>query len=252
MEGDLLWNAGRTSSFYIEEKANELVQGKDVLEIGAAAGVPSIVSTIKGARTVVMTDYPDPDLVDIMRQNASLSVSMFPKQESPSLHVEGYKWGNSVDSLLSYLPSGEKDGFDLLIMADVIYSHREHTNLIKTMKQTLKRNQESVALVVFTPYQPWLLPKIANFFPLAEQSGFQVSKVFEKVVDKVLFANDPGVCSIAYCGAFFFFFFFCRCRAGYANIGFLDRMKNFDVQYSGMSYDGQGTNSSIDWNSHSG
>ena len=193
MEGDLLWNAGRTSSFYIEEKANELVRGKDVLEIGAAAGVPSIVSTIKGARTVVMTDYPDPDLVDNMRQNASSSLEMIPTTPT-SLHVQGYKWGNPVDSLFSYLPSDGADGFDLLIMADVIYSHREHGNLIKTMQQTLKRMPESVALVVFTPYQPWLLPKIANFFPLAEREGFLVSKVFEKVVDRVLFENDPGVC----------------------------------------------------------
>lgn len=198
-EGDLLWNAGRISSLYIEDHANELVLGKDVLEIGAAAGVPSIVSAIKGARTVVMTDYPDPDLVDNMRRNAASSAPLIPSTAAAaaSLHVEGYKWGNPVDSLFSHLPrsSGADNGFDLLIMADVIYSHREHGNLLKTMKQSLKRSPESVALVVFTPYQPWLLPKIASFFPLAEQEGFHVSQVFEEVVDKVLFESDPGVCS---------------------------------------------------------
>ncbi|BDD61399.1 Protein N-terminal and lysine N-methyltransferase efm7 [Monascus purpureus] len=187
--GDLLWNAGRISSLYIEEKARDLVEGKDVLEIGAAAGVPSIVSAIKGARTVIMTDYPDLDLVQNMRENASSAASMIPAQTS--LHVEGYKWGAPVEPLFAYLPSGAT-GFDLLIMADVIYSHREHENLIKTMQQTLKKSPDAVALVVFTPYQPWLLPKIANFFPLAEESGFQVTKVFEQMVDKVLFENDPG------------------------------------------------------------
>jgi len=191
LEGDLLWNAGRTSAHYLEEKAAELVEGKDVLEIGAAAGVPSIVCAIKGARTVVMTDYPDPDLVDNMRRNASFSAPLIP--DPTCLHVDGYKWGAPVDGLLSYLPPGSA-GFDLLIMADVVYSHREHGNLITTMKRTLKKSPDAIVLVIFTPYQPWLLPKTEKFFPLAEENGFKVTKIFEKLMDKVLFENDPGVC----------------------------------------------------------
>ncbi|KAK9560559.1 Protein N-terminal and lysine N-methyltransferase efm7 [Aspergillus fumigatus] len=188
--GDLLWNAGRTSATYIEEKASSLVEGKDVLEVGAAAGVPSIVSAVKGARTVVMTDYPDPDLVENMRYNASLSAAIIPS--SSSLHVAGYKWGDPVEPLTAYLPEGS-NSFDLLIMADVVYSYQEHPNLIKVMQKALKKSKDSVALVVFTPYQPWLLPRNQTFFPLAEQNGFQVTKIFEKVMDKVLFENDPGV-----------------------------------------------------------
>ncbi|PYH48597.1 putative nicotinamide N-methyltransferase Nnt1 [Aspergillus saccharolyticus JOP 1030-1] len=189
--GNLLWNAGRTSSHYIEQHADTLVKGKDVLEIGAAAGVPSIVSAIKGARTAVMTDYPDVDLVQNMRHNAELSASLIGSDSA--LHVEGYKWGASVEPLLAYLPEGARaQGFDLLIMADVVYSHREHPNLIKTMRETLKRSPEAVALVIFTPYQPWLLPKTEKFFPLAEENGFRVMKIFEKVMDDVLFENDPG------------------------------------------------------------
>jgi nicotinamide N-methyltransferase len=160
------------------------------LEIGAAAGVPSIVSAVKGARTVVMTDYPDPDLVENMRYNASLSAPIIPS--SSSLYVHGYKWGDPVEPLTAYLPEGS-NSFDLLIMADVIYNYPEHRNLIKVMQRTLKKSSDSVALVVFTPYQPWLLPRNRTFFPLAEQSGFQVTKIFEKVMDKVLFENDPGV-----------------------------------------------------------
>ncbi|KAJ5155099.1 Nicotinamide N-methyltransferase [Penicillium coprophilum] len=153
--GNLLWNAGRTSSHYIEEHSEDLIRNKDVLEIGAAAGVPSIVSAIQGARTVVLTDYPDPDLVENMKYNAELSANAIPAREDgkPRLHVDGYKWGSD---------------------------------------QTLKKDPNSVALVIFTPYQPWLLPKTEQFFPLAEASGFTVTKIFEKVVDAVLFEEDPG------------------------------------------------------------
>ncbi|CDM28294.1 hypothetical protein DTO013E5_3807 [Penicillium roqueforti] len=195
--GNLLWNAGRTSSHYIEEHTEDLIRNKDVLEIGAAAGVPSIVSAIQGARTVVLTDYPDPDLVQNMKHNAELAASAIPAREDgkPRLHVDGYKWGSDVSPLRAYLPpaaDGSPSLFDVLIMADVVYSHREHPNLIKTMQQTLKKDPKSVALVIFTPYQPWLLPKTEQFFPLAEASGFTVTKIFEKVMDTVLFEKDPG------------------------------------------------------------
>ena len=39
-------------SNYLEEHAEELVQGKDVLELGAGAGLPSLTCAIKGAKTV--------------------------------------------------------------------------------------------------------------------------------------------------------------------------------------------------------
>lgn len=193
-----MWNAGRTSSHYLEERAEELIRGKDVLEIGAAAGVPSIVSAILGARTVVMTDYHDPDLVSNMQYNADLAVPMIPAAPEPRkrLYVEGYKWGNPVEPLLAHLPpavEGTASGFDVLIMADVVYSHREHGNLVKTMQQTLKKDPKSVALVIFTPYEPWLLPQTERFFPLAEAGGFTVTKIFEKLMGELLFENDPGV-----------------------------------------------------------
>lgn len=203
MEGNLLWNAGRISAEYLEQNAAQLVQGKDILELGAAAGVPSIVCAINGARTVVMTDYSDPDLVQNMKENAASAYAAGLIPPNSHLHVAGYKWGAATDDLLSYLPGGngsekannhhDEQGFDVLIMADVVYSHREHGNLILTMHRTLKKSPEAVALVIFTPYQPWLLPKTEKFFPLAEENGFTVRKLFEKTMDKVLFEEDPGV-----------------------------------------------------------
>ncbi|KAL3466251.1 hypothetical protein BJX64DRAFT_284819 [Aspergillus heterothallicus] len=191
--GNMLWNAGRISSDYIETNAARLITGKDVLEIGAAAGVPSIVSAISGARTTVMTDYPDPDLVSNMQHNADISASLIPTDPPSSLYVTGYKWGADVEPLKKYIPEESRAaGFDVLIMADVVYSHREHGNLVKTMQMTLKKTKDAVALVIFTPYEPWLLPQTERFFPLAEAGGFTVTKVFEKLVDKVLFENDPG------------------------------------------------------------
>lgn len=69
MQGHLLWNAGRTISDYLEGNASALLSGRNVLELGAGAGLPGIVSAINGASTVVVTDYPDPDLIENIAYN---------------------------------------------------------------------------------------------------------------------------------------------------------------------------------------
>lgn len=151
-----------------------------------------------------MTDYPDLDLVANMQYNADLSASMIPSESR--LYVEGYAWGKTVEPLQAHIPSARGNSpatFDVLIMADVVYAWREHGNLIKTMQMTLKKSPEAVALVIFTPYQPWLLPQTEKFFPLAESSGFTVTKIFEKLMDEVLFEDDPGVSTSQLRRAFF-------------------------------------------------
>ena len=64
--------------------------------------------------------------------------------------------------------------------------------MLSTIQQTLNKSAESRALVFFTPYRPWLLKKDLAFFDLARKGGFVVDKIFEKVMDDVMFANDPG------------------------------------------------------------
>jgi nicotinamide N-methyltransferase len=88
--------------------------------------------------------------------------------------------------------------FDVLILADLLFNHSEHGKLIKTVQLSLNKSPASRAYVFFTPYRPWLYEKDLAFFDLAKESGFVVTKTFEKVMDKVMFEEDPGVshCSI--------------------------------------------------------
>ena len=57
----------------------------------------------------------------------------------------------------------------------------------------LKKSADAKALVFFTPYRPWLLEKDLAFFDLAREAGFKVDKLLEKVMDRVMFDDDPGV-----------------------------------------------------------
>ena len=61
------------------------------------------------------------------------------------------------------------------------------------MELTLKKLPTSRAFVFFSPYRPWLYEKDMAFFDLARNAGFTVNKMFEKVMEKVMFEEDPGV-----------------------------------------------------------
>ena len=134
-----------------------------------------------------MTDYPDPDLVENLQYNIKHSLTL---DNQLSITAQGYLWGNDVQTLLESIES--QDGFDLLILADILFNHSEHEKLLSTLQQTLKKDQESRALVFFTPYRPWLFEKDLNFFELATQAGFVVNKLLEHVMDKLMFPEDRG------------------------------------------------------------
>lgn len=109
--------------------------------------------------------------------------------------AQGYLWGADTSGLLK----DEVSGFDVLILADLLFNHSEHGKLISTIQRTLRRPSPSdpiehlpQALVFFTPYRPWLYEKDMAFFTLARSSGFAVEKILEEKVEKVMFEEDPG------------------------------------------------------------
>jgi nicotinamide N-methyltransferase len=115
---------------------------------------------------------------------------------TPLICAQGYLWGAPIEDLTKHLPN--ETGFDVLILADLLFNHSEHAKLVKTVQLTLKKSPASRAYVFFTPYRPWLYEKDLAFFDLAKEAGFAVSKTFEKVMDKVMFEEDPGVSHPSY------------------------------------------------------
>ncbi|KAG7286623.1 hypothetical protein NEMBOFW57_008934 [Staphylotrichum longicolle] len=151
------------------------------------------------ARQVVVTDFPDPDLVETMWRNVR-GCELIPRhtnkdgeEDVKGIVVEGYVWGADPSKVLSYLPEEKGEGgFDVLILADLLFRHTEHGNMLKTVRATLKKAAGSRAWVVFTSYRPWLQHKDLKFFDLAREEGFVVEKVLEKKMDRPLFEKDPG------------------------------------------------------------
>ncbi|KAI4171798.1 MAG: hypothetical protein LQ343_004049 [Gyalolechia ehrenbergii] len=174
---------------YLYNHREELVCGKNVLELGAGAGLPSIAAAIWGAKNVVVTDYPDEDMVENMKINVDAAKDVLPR--SSNVVVQGHVWGADAKPMLANLPSQAR-GFDTLVLADLLFNHSQHAALVLTIQATLARSPEAEALVFFTPYTPSKFDKDMAFFNLAREGGLEVTQIVKRVMDKLMFKDDRG------------------------------------------------------------
>ena len=147
------------------------------------------MAAILGAQKVVVTDYPDAELIDNLAQNIA-TCSLLP-QPVTTVVAEGYLWGSSTKNVLAHLQLPHQ-GFDFLLLADLLFNHSCHDALVSTVVHALARTSDARALVFFTPYRPWLLEQDMAFFDLCRDKGLEVDKVVEEVMEKVMFENDRG------------------------------------------------------------
>lgn len=191
--GHLLWNAGKFTANYLDMNAKELVEDKRVLELGAAAALPTLICAVNGAKDVVSTDYPDPELMTHIQYNIDHCEGI---PEKTKTKVKGYIWGQDVNKICyedlqdeDDLPEviAEENKFDLVILSDLIFNHTEHLKLLKACRDLMKKT--GVALVVFTPHRAHLLPKDLEFFETAKQFQFDSEKV-DQVTWSPMFDED--------------------------------------------------------------
>ncbi|KAJ2357253.1 Protein N-terminal and lysine N-methyltransferase efm7 [Coemansia sp. RSA 2618] len=178
--GHHLWNAAKVFATYLDMHP-DVVANKTVLELGAAGALPSMIAAANHARHVVITDYPDADLLQNIRTTCGLN---FPQSES--LVVAGHRWGHEIDKIRA-LNHGEK--YDVLILCDLVFNHSEHPGLLRSVIELMAENGR--AYVFFTHHRPWLVAQDLAFLDRAKENGLKCERVVEEYTG-AMFEDDPG------------------------------------------------------------
>ncbi|KAH0788106.1 Nnt1p [Histomonas meleagridis] len=163
--GDKLWEAGKIMGRIIKEHLfNISVEGKTVVEFGAGAGLSTICCSLAGASNVVSTDYPDANLIE----NLEFNVLKY-----PNVKVVGHQWGKDISPVLA---ANNNDQFDVAILADLVFNHTCHSQLLQSLSGCLKRT--GFAIVTFTHHRTHLVKEDLHFFKLAKKKfGFNVEEL---------------------------------------------------------------------------
>jgi EEF1A N-terminal glycine/lysine methyltransferase len=174
----------------ISQKKNErcLKKKSRILELGAAAAVPSFISAINDAECVVITDWPDPGLITNIQRNAQQNMPGL--VDAGKIKVVGYQWGQDTADLLAALPDTSRK-FDVIFLADLIFNHTEHNNLLKTCLSTL--NDSGSLYVYFTHHVVKWADRDLKFFEIASSESFGFDyELLESVRASAMFPDDVG------------------------------------------------------------
>ena len=179
-----MWNAGRSMALYLDSH-KDLYVNKCILELGAGASLPSIICAINGASSVTSTDYPEKPLLDNILKNAEANA---PQQVlDKTFRVQGYLWGQDEQLLDEPLTLNGK--FDVILMADLIFNHSQHENILKTCQQVLK--QSGIIIKTFSHNVVKWADRDMKFFELATAMGFKHEHLYDEKWNP-MFPNDPG------------------------------------------------------------
>ncbi|KZS89768.1 nicotinamide N-methyltransferase [Sistotremastrum niveocremeum HHB9708] len=196
-----LWNAARRFAQYLEDNP-EFCRDRVVLELGAGGALPGLIAATLDARKVVITDYPDPQLIRNIEINVENNI---PYMTRDRVSVQGHIWGKPVEPLFESIrdskPHEAGGGFDMIILSDLVFNHSQHDALLQTCSRALlspSSNSDQTGssktpclLVFFTHHRPHLVDEDMNFFQKAEQQGWKAEKVVEDRM-KPMFPDDPG------------------------------------------------------------
>ncbi|KAF5378190.1 hypothetical protein D9615_007502 [Tricholomella constricta] len=198
--GNYLWNAARAFASYLDEHL-DIYQDKCVLELGAGGALPSIVAVKNGARKVVITDYPDDDLVKNIELNVETNISILNRER---VSIQGYIWGRPIDPLLNALPKTHPEpSFDLIILSDLIFNHSQHDALLTTCEAALApapsesqgTSSSPSVLVFYSHHRPHLAHRDMEFFQQARERGWFCEEILTRKFAP-MFPNDSGEESI--------------------------------------------------------
>ncbi|KDE08452.1 hypothetical protein MVLG_01234 [Microbotryum lychnidis-dioicae p1A1 Lamole] len=122
-----------------DPKGKRKVEPKRIIELGAGGGLPALIAALESdpSTKVIISDYPDQDLVDNLQHNIALNGFREDK-----IQAKGFAWGHSVAPLINGVWGDEQgegeEKFDVVLLSDVVFNHSQHGALLESCKALLK------------------------------------------------------------------------------------------------------------------
>ncbi|KAF9256612.1 hypothetical protein L218DRAFT_881357, partial [Marasmius fiardii PR-910] len=145
------------------------------VELGSGTGLPSLLMATRTEppNLVVVTDYPDEGILGNLKENVFRNASRY--SSGCKVHLLGYDWGTDASQLKSLLPPNQ-NGFDIVILSDLLHFHSSHDVLVKSLSLLLsKSSPKAKAYIAAGKYtQPHVCD---NFVKLAREAGFVIEEI---------------------------------------------------------------------------
>lgn len=145
-----VWNGAVQLAQLIEGGfLRERLRGCTVLELGAGAGLPSLVALAAhpadAPRCVVLTDFDDAELVCAMEENLVRNAPLLSRQTA---RVVGFTWGEDPARVLeaaAELDGTQRDedrGYDIVLVADCLWNSEPYEGLLQALRSVLRPSGE--------------------------------------------------------------------------------------------------------------
>lgn len=149
-----------------------------VLELGAGAGLPSILiaKSYEGIE-VVASDYPDAEVIKALKDNVARN------NVAHQCRVVPYAWGN--DPSVFCQPNSPSDHtFDVVIAADTLWNSQLHLLFLESLCKTLRRSGDArIYLVAGLHTGRYTLQAFMDAVP-----GYQLE--FEDIVERAVSGSE--------------------------------------------------------------
>lgn len=179
LTGQIVWPVSvLLAHFVASKKGQELVSGKNIIELGAGCGLPGLVAT-HFADKVHLTDGNE-TVMDLLERNHEVFSTKCPHLKD-KVTVSQLVWGDRYH--YSRISEGGDSSFDVVLAADVVQWPSVVEPLLHSIKAHLWESKEDHPLCILG------IVKRAEsthklFFDLSEQLGFESHKVKQSAIFK--------------------------------------------------------------------
>lgn len=150
-----------------------------MLELGAGTGLAGIVAGLKGAREVVVSDYPAVEVLENIRTNVRSNIERRKDQIEGigDVSVQGHEWGVLDDGF----SVRNQEGFGRILVADCLWMPWEHGNLLKSIRWFLKEDGRAWVIAGFHTGRM----KMKGFYDenALKAAGLEIERIWEKNAD---------------------------------------------------------------------